>query len=190
MLIEIFICCRLRKSSSPSKWWARTGGTPPSLPRAPRPAPRARSLDRSHPPSPPTPPQPPSLASETLASHPHATNHCPNPKSRSYNNILDSDEKSLSNTITNDNSPERDIGTEHPLELTRSCEDELDRLDEDSSEQSEPPRRAQSCEGLLQASPRQSSMLSLQPDSPGGTKRKKNFMDRCVHKVRSLVLRK
>lgn len=210
---------RLRKSSSPSNWWSKGSGVPPPrLPRAPRPTPRARSLDRPRlspftsrsalpipgPPTLHTPPHSANISDNTEKTVDSIFKELPRlspnqPKARSYDDLLDKSDKSAMSSSENlepssDCSPERDpcpaMG-----HLTQSCEDVLDCLEEEEpSELTETPRRAQSCEGLLQGppNPHQVSMLSLPLplDNTNGGKRKKNFMDKCVNKVRSLVLRK
>ncbi|KAH9645908.1 hypothetical protein HF086_010107 [Spodoptera exigua] len=56
----------------------------------------------------------------------------------------------------------------------------------DSHEVEKPSRRCRSCEGILEAEEQMHTQLSLPTplDAATQTKRKRNFMDRCVNKVR------
>lgn len=214
---------RLRKSSSPSNWWSKDRVVPhPRLPRAPRPTPRARSLDRPRlstfssaidiyeAPALQTPDNNCTYANvdikETVENNLNKL-PCLSPnqlKSRSYDDLLDKSDKVTSNSENfeppSSYSQDEIIDDEEEPDVpatknfTKSVEDQLDCLDEEPAEQVDVPRRAQSCEGLLNDSSasHQVSMLSLPLpfNSASGMKRKKNFMDKCVNKVRSLVLRK
>lgn len=188
----------------------------PRLPRAPRPTPRARSLDRPRlstfssavdiyeAPALQTPDINCTYANvDTNETVEDNFNKLPclspnQPKSRSYDDLLDNSdiaETSNSENFETSNIYEDGIIDKEPevKQFTKSMEDQLDCLDEEPVEQVD-VRRAQSCEGLLNDSSasHQVSMLSLPlaHNSASGMKRKKNFMDKCVNKVRSLVLRK
>ncbi|CAH2073680.1 unnamed protein product, partial [Iphiclides podalirius] len=68
--------------------------------------------------------------------------------------------------------------------LPERLSESSDHIDAGESEKS--PRRCRSCEGILEADEKAHAQIPLPTplDAATQTKRKKNFMDRCVNKVR------
>lgn len=86
---------------------------------------------------------------------------------------------SSSNSTSKNASPEKSL-----YSLPERLSESSDRID--SNEIEKPSRRCRSCEGILDAEEQTHTQLYLPTplDAATQTKRKKNFMDRCVNKVR------
>lgn len=186
-------CYRLRKSSSPSRPWlmGSTGHCLHSSSRRPPTSPqsRLRSLTRC--------PVNPSPAARTRrSSGVPPTQHLParqlSMRSRSLDGLLD------------ETLPEPSNQTRNEQQLLRECEQYLSAQELDSTSEQRGSvtsvNEAQTCHtnmdsdtvstsssGGARVGISQGSLLSLPLPSAGEPKRKRNFMDRCVNKVRSLM---
>jgi hypothetical protein len=184
-------CCRLRKSSSPSRPWlmGNAGHVPHSSNWRPPTSPqnRLRSLARY-----PVNPSPAVRTRRSSGAPPaeHLANRHLSARSRSLDGLLD------------ESKPEPPCQTETEKQLLRECEQYLSaqELDSTAEQRDVPVKEAQSCHANLdsdtvstsssggaRAGISQGSLLSLPLPSAGEPKRKRNFMDRCVNKVRSLI---
>lgn len=191
-LLINYNCHRLRKSSSPSRPWlmGSTGHCLHSSSRRPPTSPqsRLRSLARC--------PANPSPAARTRRSSGVPPPHLPaqqlSTRSRSLDGLLD------------ESTPEPPSPTRKEQQLLKECEQYLSAQELDSASEQRgrdvPVNGAQSCHtnldsdtvstsssGETRAGISQGSLLSLPLPSAGEPKRKRNFMDRCVNKVRSLM---
>jgi len=186
-------CCRLRKSSSPSRPWLMgsaghvlhsSSRRPPTSPQS-----RLRSLVRY-----PVNPSPAVRTRRSSGAPPaqHLANRQLSTRSRSLDGLLD------------ESNPEPPCQTQTEQQLLRECEQYLSAQELDSSAEQRDSdvlvKEAQGCHTNLDSDtvstsssggPRagisQGSLLSLPLHSAGEPKRKRNFMDRCVNKVRSLI---
>ena len=184
--------CRLRKSSSPSRPWlmGNTGHGVHSSSRRPPTSPQVRNHLLARHPMHPSPAVRRGSAAPPIRKSPTRQLSM---RSRSLDGLLD------------DKTPSSEDGTEQ--QLLRECEQYLSAqvLDSKKEEKEEKQESAlvnktQSCDVNLDSDtastissgePRsgisQGSLLSLPLPSSGEPKRKRNFMDRCVNKVRSLM---